>query len=131
LSAVLRDSFCPTGVAVKSIFVVVVVPAVDEVDVLDVALEPVLVESLTVVVDLVDFPDSVDFPDFVDFALVVVVSPDDFDDGPCALPELPCVVDGPCAVAESPCVVDEGPCADEEPGVVEVGPCDVAPADGP
>ena len=124
----LRDSFCPTGVAVKSIFVVgVVLP----VDVLDVELEPVLVESLPVVVDLVDFPESVDFPDLVDVPLVVVASPDDFDDGLCSLPEFPCVVDGPCAFAESPCVVDEGPCADEEPWVVEAGPCDVPPADGP
>ena len=115
----LRESFWPTGVAVKSIFGVVVVPPVDEVDVLDVELEAVLVESLPVLVDLADVP------------LVVVVSPDDFDDGPCLLPEFPCVVDGPCAFAESPCVVDEGPCADEDPGVVEVGPWDVAPADGP
>jgi hypothetical protein len=128
---VLRDSFWPTGVAVKSIFGVVVVPPVDEVDVLDVELEPVLVESLPLFVDLADFPDSVDFPDCADFPLVMVVSPDDFDDGPCSLPEFPCVVDGPCAFAESPCVVDEGPCADEAPGVVEVGPWDVAPADGP
>ena len=127
----LRDSFCPTGVAVKSIFVVVVVPPVDEVDVLDVELEPVLVESLPVFVDLADFPESDDFPDCADFPLVVVVSPDDFADGPCALPELPCVVDGPCAFAESPCVVDEGPCADEESWGVDVGPWDVAPADGP
>jgi hypothetical protein len=129
LSAVLRDSFCPTGVAVKSIFVVGVVLPVDEVDVLDVEFEPVLVDSA--VVDLVDFPESVDFPDFVDVPLVVVASPDDFDDGLCSLPEFPCVVDGPCAFAESPCVVDEGPCADEEPWVVEAGAWDVLPADGP
>jgi len=128
---VLRDSFCPTGVAVKSIFVVGVVPPVDVPDVLDAELEPVLVESPLVVVALVDFADSLDFPGFVGFPLVVVASPDDFEDGLCSLPEFPCVVAGPCAFAESPCVVDAGPWADDEPWVVEAGPWDVAPAEEP
>jgi hypothetical protein len=116
LSAVFLVSFWPTGVAVKSTFVVVV-PVEDEVDVLDVELEPVLVESLAVV--LVDF---VDFGDFGAFVLVVVpAAPDDFEEGPCVL------VDGPCALPEFPCDVDDGPCVDE-------GPCDVVcafGADGP
>jgi hypothetical protein len=114
LSAVFFVSFCPTGVAVKSTFVVVVDPVEDEVDVLDVELEPVLVESLAVVV-------VVDFGDFGDFALVVPAAPDDFEDGPCVS------VDGPCVLPEFPCVVDDGPWVDEEP--CDVG-CAVG-ADGP
>jgi hypothetical protein len=113
LSAVFFVSFWPTGVAVKSTFVVVVAVE-DEVELPDVELEPVLVESLAVVV--------VDFGDFGPFVLVVVpAAPDDFDDGPCV------VADGPCALPEFPCVVDAGPCVDE-------GPCDVVcafGADGP
>ena len=84
MSAVFFVSFCPTGVAVKSIFVVV--PLFGAVDVLDVEPELVLpVESLAVVV-------------------VDLSEPCVFVDGPCVLSEFPCVPD------EEPGEVDAGPC---------------------
>jgi hypothetical protein len=65
----LRDSFCPTDVAVKSIVVVDVLPVV-EFDVLDVDVL-VLFEEPGVV-------------DVVAFAFVVWVPPFDCVEGPCA-----------------------------------------------
>jgi hypothetical protein len=70
VSAVFFVSFCPTVVAVKSTFVVVVVPLP-------------LVELLVVVV-----------VDFGDFPFVVLGPPVEFAEFPCVVDEGPCV-DGP------------------------------------
>jgi hypothetical protein len=109
LSAVFFVSFCPTGVAVKSTFVIV--PPVVEVEVLDFFVEPVpFVESFV----LVDG----------DFALVPVAPPPvGLLDGPWVPPGFPCVLDdGPC-VGEEPCeaVCADGPWFPELPRCAYIG----------